>query len=340
MSLDLSIIIPAYNRVDLLKYTLESVARAIQNLKVEVLVVDDGSKQLLEEQLTEFNHLPIQFIRQENQGSIVARQTGLKQATGEYILFLDSDDIIHPDKLGSQISQMRNQQADVSYTDKAVTTLIGSYDSLVFQPNGILPAVKDATEFYLKVQPMPHSPIYRRSYIQKHLENPLVPEHRIFDSVGDVWIYYNLALYPAKIIKVDGYYTIGTQHNDERFTQHWEKLGIASLALMSVFIKNCPKNEDTLKVREQVGECAFMSWRRLPTHFNQTFENMMLNIWRNSPKTSCSRLGGRNFKLLAKIVGVENAAYILRWIQRPNYSKIKTVSESELKELVNQLVKI
>ncbi|MEB3280988.1 MAG: glycosyltransferase family 2 protein [Lyngbya sp.] len=340
MSLDLSIIIPAYNRVDLLRYTLESVARAIQNLKVEVLVVDDGSEQPLAEQLTEFNHLPIHFIRQENQGSIVARQTGLKQATGEYILFLDSDDIVHPDKLIAQISRMREQKADISYTDSAVTTLTGSYDSLVFKPTGTLPTVEEAAEFYLKVQPMPHSPIYRRSYIQKHLENPLVPENRIFDSVGDVWIYHNLAIYPAKVIKVDGHYTVGTLHDCDRFTRHWERLGVAAVALKLAFIKKCPKTEETLKVRQYIGECAFISWRRLPNQFNQTFESTILSIWRNSPKTSYTKLGGKKFQLLATIIGPENAGRIFKSFQRPNYSKTRTISESELQELVNVLAQI
>ena len=340
MDLDLSIIIPAYNRVDLLRYTLESVARAIHNLRVEILLVDDGSEHPLAEQLLDFNHLPIQFIRQENQGSIVARQTGLKQATGEYILFLDSDDLIHPDKLVSQMSQMRDQEADVSYTDKAVTTLTGSYDSLVFQPNGTLPTVKDPAEFYLKVQPMPHNPIYRRSYIQKHLENPLILENRIFDSVGDVFIYHNLAIYPAKLIKVNGYYTVRSLHDYDRFTRHWERLGVAALALKLAFIKNCPKTEETLKVRQYIGECAFMAWRKLPNQFNQTFENTILSIWRNSPKTSYTKLGGKKFQILATIMEAENAGRIFKFFQRSSYSQTRTISESELQELVNVLAQI
>ncbi|MGL5080944.1 MAG: glycosyltransferase family 2 protein [Microcoleaceae cyanobacterium] len=337
MLVDLSVVIPAYNRVDLLRYTLESVARAIQSLKVEILVVDDGSTIPLNNQLEEFNHLPIRFIRQDNQGSIVARQTGLKQATGEYILFLDSDDLVHPDKLITQVSQMQEQGADISYTDNAVTTLTGSYDSLVFQSTGILPTVKEAAEFYLKVQPMPHSPIYRHSYILQYLENPLVPQNRIFDSVGDVWMYYNLAIYPAKVIKVNGHYTVGTQHNEDRFTQHWERLGVASLALMLEFIKNCPNNEKTLTARQYIGECAFISWRRLPNHFNSIFESKILAVWKSSPKLSNSRLGGKNFQLLTKAIGVENAGRVLRYFQRPSYSKIRTINETELRQLVSCL---
>jgi glycosyltransferase involved in cell wall biosynthesis len=303
-------------------------------------VVDDGSQEPLAEQLKEFYDLPIQFIRQENQGSIVARINGLNQASGEYVLFLDSDDLVHPDKLVNQVTQLREKQADVSYTDSAITTLEGKYDSLVFQPRQVLPTVTEPAELYLKVQPGPHSPIYRRDYLQKYLENPLVPENRVFDAVGDVWIYYNLAIYPAKVIKVDGYYTIVTKHNQDRFTRHWERLGVASLALMLAFTKNCPKTEDTLEARQQIGECAFLSWRKLPTSFNSTFEEEILSIWRSSPQKSLPRLGGKNFQIIVKLIGIENAARILRHFQRPNYQKIRTVSNFELQELVNSLTKL
>lgn len=337
MYLDLSIIIPAYNRVELLKYTLESVKRATKNLQIEIILVDDGSEQPLAEQLQDFNNLPIYFIRQINQGSIIARQTGLKHSKGEYIIFLDSDDLIHPDKLVAQVAQMNYHQADVSYTDNAITTLHDSYDSLVFEPNGILTTVNEAAKFYLKIQPMPHNPIYRRSYIQQYLNQPLIIENRIFDSVGDVWTYYNLAIYPAKIIKVDGYYTIGTKHDQDRFTDHWEKLGVSSLALMLAFIENCPKTQLTLMARQYVGECAFISWRKLPNKFNSAFEKMMLTIYKNAPKTQISKLGGKKFQFLAKIIGVKNAGRIFRYLQRPDYSKIRTISTQELQSLMSKV---
>lgn len=340
MSIDLSVIIPAYNRVEMLKYTLESIHHAIQDLIVEIIVVDDGSQQPLSDCLAGFLNLPICFIRQTNQGSIVARNRGLREAKGKYIFFLDSDDIVHPEKFITQIAALEDNQADICYTDEASVKLQGDYNALISQPTRILTTVTQAAEFYLKVQPLPCNPIYRRSYLQKYLINPIVPENRIYDPVGDVWIYYNLAAYPAKITKVNGYYSIYGEHEEERYTNHWEKLGVASLALALTFIKNCPVNESTFEARRITGECALIGWRRLPKNFDLNFENKVLEIWQKSPQSNLENLGGKIFQTIAKIIGIRNAASIFRYFQRPDYSKIQTVTNEELKNLVASLENI
>lgn len=337
MYYDLSIIIPAYNRPEILKYTLHSIKNAIQDLNVEIIVVDDGSKQPLSAQLENFLSLPICFIRQANQGSIVARNRGLREAKGKYVLFLDSDDLVHPEKFTLQIAALEDNQADIAYTDEASAKLQGDYNALVSQPQRVLPTVTQPAELYLKVQPHPCNPIYRRSYLQDYLVNPLIPENRIYDSVGDVWIYYNLAAYPGKIVKVNGYYSIYGEHEQERYTNHWERLGVASLALMLTFMKNCPVNESTFEARRITGECALTSWRKLPRNFDLDFERKMLKIWEISPQSNLQNLGGKLFQTMAKIIGIRNTAFILRYLQRPDYSKIQTIPHEELKAMVANL---
>ncbi|MBD2593974.1 glycosyltransferase family 2 protein [Nostoc spongiaeforme FACHB-130] len=334
---DLSIIIPAYNRIEILKYTLESVQRAIQDFTVEIIVVDDGSQIPLSDYLQNFLSLPINFIRQNNQGSIVARNRGFREAKGRYVLFLDSDDLLHPDKLVVQIKHIEETQSDVCYTDEAVTTLQGNYTDLVFKPKRVLSTVQESARFYLQVQPLPSNPIYKKSYLDKYLTKPLVSANRLYDSVGDVWLYYNLAAYPAKITKLNGYYCVYGEHEGERYTNHWENLGVASLALMLAFSKNCPVNESTLEARRLVGECALISWRKLPKNFNLDFEKKMWSIWKESPKGDLQNLGGKNFQILAKLLGVRNAAFILRYLQRPDYAKIQTISRQELSNKVSSI---
>ena len=334
---DLSIVIPAYNRVDTLKYSLESISHAIQNLRIEVLVVDDGSQKPLEDQLPSFLDLPLRFIRQTNQGSIVARNRGLKEATGKYLLFLDSDDLVHPDKLVNQISQLEVTGADISYTDDATVLLKGDYGTLEFKASCVLPSETSAAKFYLRVQPIPSNPIYCRDYLIRYLTQPIVPESRVFDPVGDVWLYFNLAPFPAEIIKVDGHYSIYGQHDQERYTDHWEKLGVASLALMWTFIGNCPQQASTLEARQLVGESALISWRKLPRNFHPMFEKTMLEVWKKAPRGDINALGGRLFQILAKTIGVYPAAWILRQLQRPDYATICTMSQVELNALMGSL---
>ena len=130
MNVDISVVIPVHDRPIPLKYTLESLSRAIQDLKVEIIIVDDGSKKPISEDLGDYLHLPLTFIRQQNKGSISARMTGFKKSLGKYILFLDSDDLVHPKKLVTQIKKMDLNNADVSYTDIASTKLEGAYEYL------------------------------------------------------------------------------------------------------------------------------------------------------------------------------------------------------------------
>jgi glycosyltransferase involved in cell wall biosynthesis len=84
---DLSVIIPVYNRGELIRYTLESVRRASGGLKVEVVIVDDGSDEPAADSIARLGFVPDQVIRQPNQGLLFARLTGLAAATGRYTLF-------------------------------------------------------------------------------------------------------------------------------------------------------------------------------------------------------------------------------------------------------------
>lgn len=86
-----SVIIPSYNRSALLRQTLSSVF-AQDFTDYEVLVVDDGSTDgTLEQLAAQEGHL--QVLRQENRGPGAARNLGMQHATGEYLAFLDSDDV-------------------------------------------------------------------------------------------------------------------------------------------------------------------------------------------------------------------------------------------------------
>lgn len=340
MKTDLSIVIPAYNRIELLKYSLKSISSALGDFSVETIVVDDGSTEPLEHQLKGFSDLPIRFIRQPNQGSIVARYRGLQEAAGRYVLFLDSDDLVHPDKLTCQLRCLEDTEAEVCYTDDSTVQLEGDYSSLEFQPSRVLPHTTSPAHFYLKVQPIPVNPIYRRDYLMEYLKTPIVPMNRIYDAVGDVWLYYNLAPYPAHIEKVDGHYSIYGEHDLDRYTNHWEKLGVASLSLMWTFFLNCPRKESTLEARQFVGECALISWRRLPRNFHADFERTMLEIWENAPKGDLNALGGKLFQTLAKVIGVSLAASCLRRLQRPDYATIRTMNSEELNELMMDLATI
>jgi glycosyltransferase involved in cell wall biosynthesis len=97
-----SVIIPNYNTAHYIEAAIESVL-ASQGADFEVIVVDDGSSDRSREVLAGYEADPrIRCIFQQNKGLAGARNTGIKAATGDYLVFLDSDDLVLPEKLALQ----------------------------------------------------------------------------------------------------------------------------------------------------------------------------------------------------------------------------------------------
>lgn len=113
-----SVIIPCYNQGQYL-------SRAISSLQVqtlqdwEAIIVDDGSTDNSWQIANELakTDARIKIYHKENGGSGSARNMGLDNASGEFIQFLDADDMLHPEKLEVQVRQMRESNAELSYTD-------------------------------------------------------------------------------------------------------------------------------------------------------------------------------------------------------------------------------
>ena len=105
----ISVIIPTYNRSALVKEAVESVlAQTLGDL--EVLVVDDGSTDDTRKTIEAIKDKRVRYFYKENGGVSSARNIGLRQATGEYIAFLDSDDLWEPDYLNTMISAIKKDE--------------------------------------------------------------------------------------------------------------------------------------------------------------------------------------------------------------------------------------
>jgi glycosyltransferase involved in cell wall biosynthesis len=113
-----SVIVPAYNTAEFIGETLESVfQQTFQDF--EVIVINDGSPDTtkLERVLERFQD-QILYLKQENRGLSGARNTGIREARGEYLAFLDSDDSWYPRYLEKQIEYLKqNPSLDAVYCD-------------------------------------------------------------------------------------------------------------------------------------------------------------------------------------------------------------------------------
>ncbi len=112
-----SVIIPVYNRTFSIRDALESVF--IQSIKPsEIIVIDDGSSFDMALYLKNYmQHIHLIKLN-ENKGVSFARNTGIKAASGDYIAFLDSDDLFLPKKLEYQINYMVENGLYISHTDE------------------------------------------------------------------------------------------------------------------------------------------------------------------------------------------------------------------------------
>jgi glycosyltransferase involved in cell wall biosynthesis len=118
MNPKVSVVIPTYNRAGTVPRAIESVlAQTVTDL--EVIVVDDGSSDNTDTVLREIFGDRIRYYAQANQGASVARNKGVEVARGDWIAFLDSDDLWEKDKLEWQFRALERfgPQCGGCYTD-------------------------------------------------------------------------------------------------------------------------------------------------------------------------------------------------------------------------------
>lgn len=125
----ISIIIPLYNSRDTIQHSVESVLNQSIDEPLEIIIVNDGStddSEYIVNNIIKTNtskDRTIKLINQNNKGVSTARNIGIKHSKGEYLAFLDSDDIWHPQKLEIIIHTMIDNNVKFighGYTNESV----------------------------------------------------------------------------------------------------------------------------------------------------------------------------------------------------------------------------
>ncbi len=112
----ISVVIPAYNAMNYLPETLDNLLRQTYD-DFEVIIVNDGSSDRIEQWFSQLQDRRIHLISQENKGLAEARNTGIFNAKGEYLAFLDADDLWEPTKLEKQLCVLEeNPEVGLVYT--------------------------------------------------------------------------------------------------------------------------------------------------------------------------------------------------------------------------------
>ena len=112
----ISVIIPTFNRPELLKRSIKSVLnQSFQNF--EIIVVDDGLEKRADKIIEKINDDRIVYIKhRKNKGVSVSRNNGVEISKGEFITFLDDDDEYYPEKLKRQYNIMEKHLDQIDFT--------------------------------------------------------------------------------------------------------------------------------------------------------------------------------------------------------------------------------
>ncbi len=125
----ISVVIPTFNRAHLLVETLESIANA-EWRPVEIVVADDGSTDDTRERVKAFagehGDIRLHFLELRHAGAIAARNAGVAVATGEFVYFLDSDDLLVPGGPEAMVAAMADPAVPYCVAQLAEADLEGN----------------------------------------------------------------------------------------------------------------------------------------------------------------------------------------------------------------------
>lgn len=207
----ISVIIPAYNSNEHIIPCLNSL-EAQTFTDFEIILINDGSTDLTDKKIHEYlnkTHLTILYYSQENHGQAYCRNRGIDIASGKYIAFIDSDDLIESDYLEQLYLTAENYNADIvncGYkTQTENGTILSSVSVSPFAP---------VTDFGRTGIFVVWAKLFRTSFLRKY--NIKFPEQKLYEDVPfSITAKYHASC--VKSINYIGYYYIqhtnSTMHN-------------------------------------------------------------------------------------------------------------------------------
>ena len=253
-----SIIVPVYNVEKYLEKCLDSIKK--QTFKdYEVIIVNDGTK---DNSMDIAKKYPYKIVNQKNQGLSVARNTGVKNASGEYIIFLDSDDYIEKNLLKEINNSLKNKPDIVRFQIREVYEdgRTKDYKEKNFKNKNGVEAFKLITKYHFVENAWCYA--IKRTYYQKekysfkpgtiHEDFGLIPLVIIkANTVNSIsYIGYNYLQRTGSIMNNDNYEK--TKKKVEDFYNHYKYLKetIEKTNLNATIFKSFIANSLILKITE------------------------------------------------------------------------------------------
>lgn len=317
-----SIIIPVYNSEKYIRDTLQScIEQSYTNL--EIIVVNDGSQDRSEEIIESLRDNRIRYFKIPNSGPCVARNFGIRMATGDLFQFLDADDILHRDKLKLQVERYERYGEEYVYSG-VMGNIIGTQKQL-----------EKGFDFYYTNLEVPE--YFRRMFANfgKYyttgmwlVSRKLVEETGEWDSQvllnNDGEYFARLILNSDGLIFCPGaifYYRRDvpgsvSKKNSRKIYESW-------LYSYNSYVKNFRRNLDDRSARE-------LGRKALSVYYcnSYPFYPDLLQKCRDQIKElgypSPSPHGGRIFRILSAFIGTENALK-LRTLKKSNKLSLESL---------------
>lgn len=259
--LKFSILIPIYNVEQYLTYCLDSVINQTYN-EIEIICVNDGSTdnslKILEEYAQKDERIKI--INQENQGVSVARNVGIENATGDYILFIDSDDWIDIDTCKILNAKLENKSQDLIIFNHSVVT--NKFTRQIRYSGG------NKFAFW--------AACYKSSIIKNN--NIKFPKNiRISE---DHFFKYNFLFYAKNIKHIDKYFYFYNLTNENSATKNYAKIINGDIDAYHLLIKTDfyqkSAKEKQLEMTDYWGMLLFGAWSSIPIHILKKDYNLKI----------------------------------------------------------------
>ncbi|MCR5362901.1 MAG: glycosyltransferase family 2 protein [Bacteroidales bacterium] len=171
----ISIIIPCYNQAEFLPDTMKCI-QSQTCTDFECIIVDDGSTDNSAEIVRSYavNDPRIRLLSKTNGGTATARNVGLKVASGDYVVFLDADDFLHPEALAKQLEHMTRQRLDVSLMEWSYFVEMENHEIVYMKHTSIKTRifvslhVSMLTRWGIDFSYPQHAIMYRMEFLRSH----------------------------------------------------------------------------------------------------------------------------------------------------------------------------
>jgi glycosyltransferase involved in cell wall biosynthesis len=304
-----SIAIPAYNAMDYLPETLESVL-AQTFTDFEVLVVNDGSTDRTAEWVSQLTDPRVKLISQTNQGLAAARNTGIAHARGEYIAFLDADDLWEPTKLEKQVRVLEeNPEVGLVYTWMALINETGESTGRVFQNH----AEGNIWEKLIESNIVGCGSVamVRRSCFETL--GGFDQNLRSFVEDWDMWL--RIAFYhPFKVVKEPLVYY---RQRSTSASNNWEAMEQSSRIVLEKAFASAPPDLLALKKRSYGLTNLYLAWKPLQSK-NQDYEKASYFCQQALAHYPQLRFSKQYLRLSLTIA-------LMRWIKPAGYRRLRAL---------------